>query len=53
MIDRAILNNPNKPFDFFNDYNDTIRWLKIVNPASVPLLEERYKNEVPSNPKVP
>jgi len=27
MIDREIIRNPDKPFDFFNDYKDTSYWL--------------------------
>lgn len=27
MIDREIIRNPDKPFDFFNDYEDTSYWL--------------------------
>ncbi len=43
MIDREIINNPEKPFDFFNDYPDTAYWLyKLhigkLNPAAEPTL---------------
>jgi hypothetical protein len=27
MIDRELIRNPDKPFDFFNDYEDTSYWL--------------------------
>lgn len=30
MIVRSMLENPNQPFDFFNDYKDTISWLSRI-----------------------
>lgn len=27
MIVRSMLDNPDQPFDYFNDYKDTICWL--------------------------
>lgn len=36
MIVRAILETSNMPFDYFNDFDDTMRWLRgVKTPRSV------------------
>ena len=30
MIVRSMLENPSQPFDYFNDYKDTINWLSRI-----------------------
>lgn len=34
MIDRSIIHNPDKPFDFFNDYENTDNWLAFMVDAA-------------------
>jgi hypothetical protein len=34
MIDRNIIINPTKPFDFFNDYTNTYHWLIRIGRIS-------------------
>lgn len=46
MIVRAIKEHPEeviKNFDFFNDYKDTMRWVKIVCPEIMPMLDKAYR----------
>jgi len=61
MIDRAFLNQPHKPFDFFNDYKDTRFWLEaqknnkflskdIIVSLAIDILEERLDAYNKSHP---
>jgi hypothetical protein len=49
MIDRSILDDPERPFDFFNDYQNTRWWLEGMKErepekatAAIRRLEERF-----------
>lgn len=60
MIDRVFLNQPHKPFDFPNDYEDTSYWLyKLIKgnlnplaPLAQDILEQRLVeyNKTAKNP---
>lgn len=47
MIDRNIIIKPTKPFDFFNDYSDTYRWLlsnhKLTEAINLKKRKEAYE----------
>ena len=61
MIDRQVLHNPNKDFDFFNDFKDTRSWLKKMSVleikmekkfvrTAIDVLESRYEDYKKNHP---
>lgn len=47
MIVRSMLENPDQPFDFFNDYKDTIHFLAGVLLVGDPVQASKAQKAIP------